>query len=134
MFQRCLLPLKFQPTGRHFIGEPDVPFMPRGLAIWGAPDGATVEHAFVGSRLELVCALGPVPCKFFAFGNSYEQIAKLLDQGSEPPAWCDWSPLELGAAIRITIRPRDDRADVLGPEHGLELAMWGICSVPTGVP
>ncbi len=106
-----------------FWGMPQVSFRPNGLVIWGAPDGAVLEQAVIGNRLEVLASVEGVPVKFFAMGESYAQIAKLLDEGKEPPAWCTWHVITPGTNLRIMIQSK--KGKTLGPEDGIELCMWG---------
>jgi hypothetical protein len=123
-FRRCLLAMKFKPE-QGWIASPDRPFIPHGLAIWNTPPGSVVACALIASNLQITCSWGPVPARFFAFGDSYEQIAKKLDEGCEPPTWCDWDPIQPGANVRLDIRNAEDIE--LGPPA--EVVFWGICSV-----
>lgn len=126
-FQRCLLPLihKREDKPGMYIGEPQRLFLPRGLAVWGAPPGAMVTASTIGMQLQIVAAYGPVPVRFFASGDSYEQIANKLDAGEEPPAWCDWDPITPGNAARFEFV--DQRGQPL--TDPIELAFWGIAAL-----
>lgn len=125
-FQRALLPFDRHKEKRGlYTAEPQRLFLPRGLAVWCAPDGAHISFALIGAQLQIVASLGKVPARFFAFGNSYEQIAKLLDVGAEPPAWCDWDPVAPGTHVRLEFT--DARDEPL--QAPIELAMWGIAAL-----
>ena len=108
-----------------FMARPQMLFKPKGLIIWGAPNGAYVEQALIDQNLQIVVAYGGVPCKFFAFGESYAQIAEKLDQGIEPPGWCDWSAVKPGQSVQIRICI-DTSKTSLGKPDGIELVMWGL--------
>lgn len=122
-FRRCLLGFEWKGE-LGFVASVQRPFQPRGLAIWGAPPGAVVQQALVGNDLQLVASFGDVPARFFAMGDSYEQIAKLLDQGKEPPAWCDWDVAHPGMFIRVRLCASGKSQVAL--YEGIELAMWGV--------
>jgi hypothetical protein len=127
-FQRALLPLLRKDPERlpgHYYGEPQRMFLPRGLAVWGAPAGAMVAASTIGMQLQIVCSYGPVPVRFFSLGDSYEQIAIKLDAGAEPPAWCDWDPITPGHAARFEFVDLEGKP-LLTP---LELAFWGIAAI-----
>lgn len=124
-FQRGLLGFTFD--GGFFVGEPYRPFVPHGLAIWGAPAGARLIQALIKCDQQVSMSHAPVPARFFAFGDSYEQIAKLLDEGKEPPTWADWDVIELGSRVRITLESVDNK--LLTPADGIELVMWGVAAV-----
>ena len=126
-FQRCLLPLVATREPGMYDGEPQRLFLPRGLAVWGAPPGTMIDQALCGPQLQCVAAYGRVPARFFAFGDSYEQIAKKLDEGSEPPNWCDWDPISPGSRARLIFTEADGTRLPLNTP--LELAMWGICTL-----
>ena len=123
--RRKLLPL-------HYIGNgvwtqtAQMPFKPRGLMIWDAPPRTTVAHVVIGIGLEMVSSLGPVPARWFMMADSYEQIAKQLDAGKEPPGWNDWSQLEVGQAIRVTLELEKKPLD----ESAAQLVFWGEELVP----
>jgi hypothetical protein len=123
-FQRCLLPFD-SASGGVYQAQAQRPFVPRGLAVWGAPPGAMLAFATCGQQLQLVASLGSVPARFFASGDSYEQIAKQLDAGAEPPAWCDWDPVEPGVYIRLTFTELDGKP----LQTAVELAMWGVAAL-----
>jgi len=118
---RCLCGFGF--AAGVWTSYPQRIFKPRGLVIWGAPPGAVLRQATIGQKLEVTVSCEGVPVKFFAFGDSYAQIGKLLDEGKEPPAWCSWSSVIPGSLIRIDIASADGRA--LTPKDGIELCMWG---------
>jgi len=125
--RRLLLPFTWK--GQRFNAEPQRPFRPRGLVIWGAPPGATV-HCWIGIHLEIVAAWGDVPARFFASGDNFEQIAKQLEAGKEPPAWVDWHDIRPGVIVQLEVRSRTNVAKrtgdlPLGPDDGIELVMWG---------
>lgn len=115
--------LGFEFIAGEFVSQPQRPFRPRGLIIWGAPNGATVEQCIIGTQLQIQVSVPPVPAKFFAMGKSYEDVAKMLEQGIEPPGWCTWDAVQLGQIVRLTVR--DAHHGTLGPNNGIELVMWG---------
>ncbi|SRR6266404_2943548 len=120
---RCLLPFDFiEKVG--FQAQLQRPFRPSGVAIWGAPAGATVMF-FSGVDVVGLASYGEVPARFFAMGDSFEQISKLLDEGKEPPAWVTWRALPPGGVIRAQVRDHD-HGSIIGPRDGIEIAMWGI--------
>jgi hypothetical protein len=120
---RLLLPFEFVP-GQGFHANVQRPFRPKGIAIWGAPPGASVLF-FVGVNIEGLASYGQVPAKFFAMGDNFEQIAKLLEAGKEPAAWITWPALDPGTIVRVRIHARG-HGDPLGEKDGIELGMWGL--------
>lgn len=118
--KNCVMP--FEYVGTKFIARPQRPFKPHGLAIWGAPRGAVLEQALIGTSMQLVCSYSDIPCRFFSYGDSYEQIAKLVNEGKEPPAWCAWDIVHVGMNVQLYIALD---GTPLGPSDGLEVIMWG---------
>jgi hypothetical protein len=120
-FQKCLLGFDCLPDGL-FRSEVVRPFKPSGLLLWGCPPGALLESFMIGPDLQIVASYAPVPARFFQAGDSYEQIAKLLDEGKEPPNWCDWSVIEPGQHVRLAITLDGKK---LGAAQLIECCMWG---------
>lgn len=110
-------------AGGFWNGEPQRPFRPAGLIVWGAPAGAMLEMATIGRDMQLAVSCEPVPVRFFAMGESFADIAKKLDEGIQPPAWGNWDAVVPGVRARIRIVDRNGRG--LGPADGIELVMWG---------
>lgn len=126
VLRKKLLPLVWQSAG--MWGQmAQLPFKPRGLLIWDAPPRTLVSQVIIGIGLEVVSTIGPVPARWFMSGESYEQIAKKIDDGAEPPAWVDWSPMGVGQQLRVMLefdgRPLADSE--------AQLVIWGEESVPT---
>lgn len=106
-----------------WTSQPQRPFTPRGLLIWGLTGGETLAHCVIAQSLQVLVSVDPVPARFFAQGASYEHIARLIAEQNETPAWCDWDRIQVGCVARLELRARDGRA--LGPDDGIELCMWG---------
>src|SRR5713101_3865306 len=85
-----------------FHAQPMWPFRPRGALIWGAPPGAHVEF-FKGVDLQAMASFGHAPARFFATADSFAQVAKMLEEGKEPPAWCTWDVADVGTIFRVRI-------------------------------
>jgi hypothetical protein len=119
---RALLPFVWSDGA--FYGRPQRPFRPKGLIIWGAPRGATV-YAWIGCTVEGVVAYAGIPAKWFASGESYEQIRQKLEAGIEVPDWMTWDTVPPGIDVRIEVRDAADSARMLGPADGIELLQWG---------
>jgi hypothetical protein len=122
--------LGFTWTGSFFMAMPQRSFRPHGLAIWGAPPGAMVEQLVVmQDHVQVSCE--PIPARFFAMGDSYAQLGKLIDEGKEPPNWVTWPMCLPGCSIRVGIRTSavmdhgSGFALSLGPADGIEICMWG---------
>jgi hypothetical protein len=126
--RRCILPITYDQRGGLWWGDPQEPFRPSGLAIWGAPARATVTQCLIGPQLQLVCAFGAVPAKFFAQADSYAQLAKLVELGKEPPAWCAWDPIAPGVRLRLELKASNGL--LLGPGDGIECCCWGTAVSP----
>jgi hypothetical protein len=124
-WSRCVMGFHFH-EGWAFTSMPQRRFVPKGLAIWGAPPGAMVEHIQVRQETPEVSG-APFPARFFASGDSYQQIAKLIDQGKEPPNWITWPEMLPGMRAVIILRNRDGQ--LLTPADGIELCMWGECEL-----
>jgi hypothetical protein len=100
---------------------PQRTFKPRGLMLWGVPDGACV-NVFVGRDLELVVEYGPIPAKWFAAFESFAQVAAAVDAGKEPPGWGKWDVVHPGLFIRLEFSTRDgQRLDA----REIQALMWG---------
>lgn len=125
----CVMPFEF--FHNRFVASSQRPFKPRGLAIWGAPNGAELRQALVGATMQLVASWGGIPCKFFSYGDSYEQIAKLVADGKEPPAWCAWDIVHVGMTVQLYI---EHNGRALGPNDGVEVVMWGHSITHMGGP
>ena len=119
---RALLPFVWSDGA--FYGRPQRPFRPKGLIIWGAPRGSTV-YAFIGCNVEGVVSYSGIPAKWFASGESYQQIRAKLEAGIEVPDWMTWDTCDVGIDIRIELRDAADSARTLGPADGIELLQWG---------
>jgi len=118
--------LGFHFDGDSWWGETQRAFYPRGLAIWNCPPGAVLEIATIGCDMQVMMSHDAVPARFFGFGDSFEQIAKLVEEGKDPPAWCSWKAFTPGERVRIALRA-GVKGEYLGPDHGVELVMWGFC-------
>ncbi len=84
--------------------------------------------------MQAIASFGHCPARFFATADSFAQVAKMVDDGKEPPAWVTWRACELGSVVRVHIVDANFGADgragrILGPKDGIELAMWGEASV-----
>lgn len=111
-------------NGMHIGTSERGAFKPCGLMIWGPTDGAAIRIATVAMDEQVLQSMDGVPAKFFALGLSFETVTQLVEEGVEPPAWVDWDELQPGCQVRIMVT--DQAGQVLGPQHGLTLAMWGI--------
>jgi len=128
--------LGFDFSGEVFFAETWRPFLPRGLLIWGAPAGAVVDYALIDTCEQVRAGPSPVPAKFFATGQNFEQLAAQLDAGNEPPVWIHWPKLLPGMRCQVFVRDgRGDRSAVshtqkygaaLGPAQGIEIVFWGL--------
>lgn len=114
-----------QRGDRRFFAQPQMPFHPKGLAIYGAPAGACVE-CWIGIDLQAVVSWGDVPAKFFGSDLSFAQIAAKLDAGQEPPGWVEWKPIKVGDLVQLAVyRAAGERHALLGPPDGVHVVMWG---------
>lgn len=118
---KCILP--FDWIGGQWLAVPQVPFRARGLMIWGAPAGSVVD-VYIGTELQAVAAWGGIPAKWFAFGDSFEQLGKLIAEGKEPPAWCEFKAAEPGIRVAVHVHSHENRQG-FGPLQGVQLCMWG---------
>ena len=116
--------LGFEYQDGAFVGNVWTRFLPKGLIIWGAPDGSTLSQALITNANYGLASHAGVPTKFFGHWKSYAEIAKSVDEGLEPPGWCTWSSVLPGQMVRIVISAVDGRA--LGPKDGVEICMWGV--------
>ena len=106
-----------------FIGEVLLEFIPKGLIIWGAPDGAVLRQCVVGIQKRVIVSCDGIPTKFFSHWKSYAEIARDHAEGIEPVGWASWNSIKPGMTIRIGIT-LDGRP--LGPKDGIDICMWGV--------
>lgn len=104
---------------RLYLAQPQVPFKPRGLMIWGAPDDADVTQIWIGRNLQVVAALGPIPAKWFSMAQSYEQVERLLKEGIEPPSWPDFNVVMIAQYVEVHIASKEKLTD------NTKIVMWG---------
>ena len=118
--KRTLMPLGFHAG--LYTAYPQRAFQPKGLAVWGAPEGARVVRVVIGCeyQADVTCNMG-IPARWFALGDNFEQLAKLLDAGKEPPNWVDWTPILPGQIARLELVDRHAQ-----PVVGAEVVMWGL--------
>ena len=117
-----LLSFKYDGQGR-WSAEPVRPFTPRGLLLWGVQHGDLVRQIVIGPEQQVVVSFDPLPARWFAQADSYEQIAKRLAEGKEPAAWGTWDTIRPGYRVFVQLESRDSSRE-LGPSS-IELAMWG---------
>jgi hypothetical protein len=122
--RKALLPFRWSEREAAWIALPQRVFRPTGLMIWDAPLTASVRAAVIGADLQLVAAFGDIPALWFAFGDSYSQIAEKMAGGLEPPAWGDWDAVNLGSHVRIDLVQDDGK-----PVKEARLIMWGLVLV-----
>lgn len=121
-----LLTFRWDAGQKTWWGEPIAPFLPRGLIIWGAPPGATVDCQ-IAQYMEIAASHDPAPVEFFAFGKSFEQIVeRMVLDGIELPSWVKFTRIGMHERCRIRIHLNNDS---LGPAAGIRLCMWGMASV-----
>jgi len=116
--------LGFRCVGDVWRAEPQRPFYPCGLMIFGdVPAGAMLELAVIGQQMQVMVSSTPVPAKFFSTWRSYEQLAKAVDEGLEPPGWCTWDIVHVGYRVEIRLGTREGKP--LDSSDGVDVAMWG---------
>ncbi len=111
--------LGFQPTLNpgQFRALPQMSFKPRGLMLWNIEPGTMLRQCVISLQEQVLVSTDPVPAQFFTMAQSYEQVAKAIEQGSEPPSWCDFQAVQPGCSI--TLEFTGNRID-----H-IQAAMWG---------
>ncbi len=92
------------------------PFQPRGLMLWDV-DHAQLEMLTIGAHHELLCSFGPLPARWFTAAASFEQVAKAVAEGKEPPSWGSWSAVFPGQLVRLVFDRKLDAPQAV---------MWGI--------
>lgn len=113
----------FRRTGHVFEAMPQRTFRPRGLMVWGAPLKALVRA--------IVCRDSPavtyeaIPARWFSMQQSFEQLAKALDEGKEPASWGDWNTVRPGMQIRIELLMTDVMPIDSEQAEEVQLLMWG---------
>lgn len=72
-------------SGRHvesYTEYVNLPFLPKGLMLWGATGDTLVHTVKVGNTTEVeIGGLAPMPGLYFAQGRSFEDIVRLADAG-----------------------------------------------------
>lgn len=116
--------LGFEFENGVFVGNVWTRFLPKGLIIWGAPDGATLSTAVICNVNCARASYVGIPVKFFGHWKSFAEIARDWDAGLEPPGWCTWSAVMPGQTFRMGIT--DSKSKPLGPKEGVEICMWGL--------
>lgn len=117
-----LLPFHYVAGGR-WRAQPFTPIAPTGLAIWGASTTAAVEAIFFNGVNRFFAGDGPVPARWFAYGHSYEQLARLIARRREPPAWLVFPVVTPADALELVL---SERGEPLTPDHGVSLCAWGL--------
>lgn len=116
-----MLGLRFD--GAAWTAMPQRSFRPRGLFIVGElRTGDRLDQAIIGQNLQVLQSCEGVPAHFFSTARSYEQIAKVVAEGGELPAWCEWNIIHVGQMVRVTVRALD--GSPVGPER-IDLGFWG---------
>ncbi len=115
--------LGFKWNGDHFRAQPDQSFMPKGLMIWDAPEGAWLTQTLISNQMQILASWDPVPVRFFTSAWSFEQIAKQLETGIEPPTWCEFDSCDIGNTIRVFLTD-GNRQPILSEKTAV--AMWGL--------
>lgn len=117
-----LLPFHYVAGGR-WRARPFTPIAPKGLAIWGASTSAEVLAIHFNGVNRFFAGSGGVPARWFAYGYSYEQLARLIARRREPPTWLEWPTVVPTDSLDLVLA---DRGVELTPDHGLSLCMWGL--------
>lgn len=84
------------------------PFLPRGLALWGATPDTYVTGVTVGHQSELMAGYGRIPGRYFEVGKTMTELARLADLGElegavEPRQILSMNVAEVGAMVRVSI-------------------------------
>lgn len=119
--KRTILGFKYE--GNVFQAEIYVgPFRPMGLMLWDCPPRSWISQTLVGNQTQILASWDPIPTEFFTMAKSFEDIAKLLEEGYEPPGWPDFDAAHIGNRIRVAVI--DDSGKPVGPPT--RIAMWGL--------
>lgn len=113
----------FEHNGSFFMAQPQLLFKPLGLMIWGAPEGATMEAAYVGNMMQLLVSMGKFPAAWFAQSQSFEQIFERAKEGLVPASFGSWDTCKVGMLLRVMIESKTGAQ--LGPQDGVQIGMWG---------
>lgn len=92
--------------------------------LWDVPEG-TQLMIFVGTNLELIASYGPLPARWFAAWESFQQVAAKLDEGFEPPGWGTFSKVQPGVMIRLSFQKPDGSLQAYMDFEKIEALMWG---------
>lgn len=124
--RKMMLGCKWNNNG-YWVAYPDLPFTPMGLMIWNAPPGTMIRQFLIGNQTQVLASWDAVPTAFFSMAKSYTQLKTMIDEGYEPPNWCDFDGLQLGNNARMLLI--DSKGRPLTEEGDIQMAMWG--TVPT---
>lgn len=103
--------------------EPQRPFKPLGLMLWGVGDGVCVQP-FVGTDYQLIASFGSLPARWFTTAQSFAEIVKMLDEGKQPPSWGQWKTVTPGVRISLRFLDQDGAPLVVVPTT--QALMWGV--------
>lgn len=104
---------------RVYSTEPQVIFKPKGLMIWGAPDDAEVMHVKIGRSPQLTATWGPIPARWFSTFQSYEEVAKAIEEGKMPAGFGHFDVIQRGMTVEVHIQSKEK----LPPT---KILMWGL--------
>ena len=114
--QEALLP--FEPAGDGYTlsANPQKPFKPRGLMLWGSPPGLNVRAVTIGAQGQLLVSWGLVPALWFEQAQTFEQVVAARAQGKEPASWGSWDEFYPGVMARLIFD---------APAGLVRAVMWG---------
>jgi hypothetical protein len=67
--------------GRTFVAEPDMPFLPLGLFLWGVTAQTMIQRVSAGSRVEVSLGYGELPGTSFASPWSFAEVSAAARRG-----------------------------------------------------
>lgn len=98
-----------------------IPFLPKGLIVWGTDDSTMVHSIKVGNISEAeIGGCAPIPGRYFEQGRSFEEIQRLAEAGEldvslEARQQLDMTEAFPGGMVSIAISGSYER-----------LCMWGV--------
>lgn len=100
---------------RLWIAQPQLPFRPAALLLYGVDATTFVTNILVGRNLQGYVALGRIPGEFFATARSYEKLLEqFAENGIATPSWITFEPCMPGQQLVVHIEGKCTGVLMLG--------------------
>lgn len=107
--------------------QPQFPFLPKGLLIWGATADTLIHSIKVGNLAELeIGGFAPIPARYFEQGRSFDELVRLAEAGElelavEQRQLFEMTEASAGTTISVSISGPYDR-----------FVLWGLTYLTHG--